>query len=157
MAAAPDWYARSALPDLLGAGDELVEIHKLYRCLDQGLPHKRALFAHLTARWRDLFNCSYEVFLYDLTSTYFESDPPEDPTDKRRFGYSRDKRSDCVQGVVALVITSDGFPLAYEVLAGNTADKTTLRRFLQRIEQQDGQASHIWLMDRGIPTEMDRY
>jgi hypothetical protein len=148
-----DWYARSALPDLLGAGEELVEIHKLYRCLDQVLPHKRALFAHLTARWRDLFNCTYEVLLYDLTSTYFESDPPDDPTDKRRFGYSRDKRTDCVQLVIALIITPEGFPLAYEVLAGNTTDNRTLRLFLRQIERRYGKAERIWLMDRGIPTE----
>jgi hypothetical protein len=148
-----DWYARSALPDLLGADAELVEIHKLYRCLDLLLAHKRALFAHLTARWRDLFNCSYEILLYDLTSTYFESDPPDDPTDKRRFGYSRDKRNDCVQLVIALIITPEGFPLAYEVLAGNTTDNRTLRLFLRQIERRYGKAERIWLMDRGIPTE----
>ena len=148
-----DWYARTALPDLLGADDDLVEIHKLYRCLDQLLPHKRALFAHLTARWRDLFNCTYDVLLYDLTSTYFESDPPEDPHDKRRFGYSRDKRTDCVQLVIALIITPEGFPLAYEVLAGNTTDNRTLRLFLRQIERRYGKAERIWLMDRGIPTE----
>jgi len=148
-----DWYQHSALPDLLGGDADLVEIHKLYRCLDQVLPHKRALFAHLTARWRDLFNCSYEVLLYDLTSTYFESDPPDDPTDKRRFGYSRDKRNDCVQLVIALIITPEGFPLAYEVLAGNTTDNRTLRLFLRQIERRYGKAERIWLMDRGIPTE----
>lgn len=148
-----EWYARTALPDLLGAGDEVAEIHKLYRCLDLVRPHKRALFAHLTARWRDLFNCTYEVLLYDLTSTYCESDPPDDPTDKRRFGYSRDKRTDCVQLVIALIITPEGFPLAYEVLAGNTTDNRTLRLFLRQIERRYGKAERIWLMDRGIPTE----
>jgi transposase len=147
------WYEQSAMPDLLGAGYELAEIHKLYRCLDHLLPHKRALFAHLTARWRDLFNASYEILLYDLTSTYFESDPPEDPHDKRRFGYSRDQRSDCVQLVLALIITPEGFPLAYEVLAGNVTDNRTLRLFLRQIERRYGQAERIWLMDRGIPTE----
>jgi hypothetical protein len=147
------WYEQSAMPDLLGAGYELAEIHKLYRCLDHLLPHKRALFAHLTARWRDLFNASYEILLYDLTSTYFESDPPEDPHDPRRFGYSRDQRSDCVQLVLALIITPEGFPLAYEVLAGNVTDNRTLRLFLRQIERRYGQAERIWLMDRGIPTE----
>ena len=117
------------------------------------LKHKQALFNHLVIRWRDLFNLSFEVLLYDLTSTYFESNPPEDEKDKRRFGYSRDKRSDCVQVVIALIVTPQGFPLAYEVLAGNTADNTTLRGFLQKIEQQYGKARRIWLMDRGIPTE----
>ena len=91
--------------------------------------------------------------LYDLTSTYFESDPPNNPKDKRRYGYSRDKRSDCVQVVIALIVTPEGFPLAYEVLAGNTSDKTTLREFLHKIETQYGKAERIWVMDRGIPTE----
>ena len=148
-----EWYLQSAMPDLLGAGYELVEIHKLYRCLGRLLPHKRALFAHLTERWRDLFNCTYEVLLYDLTSTYFESGPPEDPHDKRRFGHSRDKRRDCVQLVIALIITPEGFPLAYEVLAGNVTDNRTLRLFLRQIERRYGKAERIWLLDRGIPTE----
>jgi transposase len=117
------------------------------------LQHKQALFGHLVNRWRDLFNASFEVLLYDLTSTYFESDPPADENDKRRFGYSRDKRSDCVQVVIALIVTPQGFPLAYEVLAGNTADNTTLRAFLHKIESQYGKAQRLWLMDRGIPTE----
>ncbi len=148
-----EWYARSAMPDLLGAGDEVADIHTLYRCLDRLLPHKRALFAHLTARWRDLFNTRYEILLYDLTSTSCESDPPADAHDKRRFGHSRDKRSDCVQLVIALIITPEGFPLAYEVLAGNVTDNRTLRLFLRQIERRYGKAERIWLMDRGIPTE----
>ena len=88
--------------------------------------HKQAVFDHLVGRWRDLFNISYDVLLYDLTSTYFEADPPFPESDKRRFGYSRDHRPDCVQIVIALVVTPEGLPLAYEVLPGNTADKTTL-------------------------------
>src|SRR5919106_818042 len=147
------WFASSALGDLLGADFSLAESHKLYACHDLLLEHKPALFDHLVGRWRDLFNASFEVLLYDLTSTYFESDPPRDENDKRRFGYSRDKRSDCVQVVIALIVTPQGFPLAYEVLAGNTLDKTTLREFLQKIERQYGKAQRIWLMDRGIPTE----
>ena len=147
------WFAASAMPDLLGAGFERAEIHKLYRCLDQLLPHKRALFSHLQTRWRALFNARSEVLLYDLTSTYFESDPPDEPHDKRRFGYSRDKRADCVQVLVALVLTPEGFPLAYEVLSGNVTDNRTLRLFLRQIERQYGKAERIWLMDRGIPTE----
>ena len=93
------------------------------------------------------------MLLYDLTSTYFEADPPFPEGDKRRFGYSRDHRPDCVQIVIALVVTPEGLPLAYEVLPGNTADKTTLRGFLDRIERQYGKARRIWLMDRGVPTE----
>jgi hypothetical protein len=148
-----EWFDRSALPDLLQADFSLADSHKLYECHDLLLPHKAALFQHLTARWRDLFNASFDVLLYDLTSTYFESDPPFPDEDKRRHGYSRDKRSDCVQVVIALIVTPEGFPFAYEVLAGNTSDKTTLRAFLQLIETQYGQARRIWVMDRGIPTE----
>jgi transposase len=125
----------------------------LYGCHDLLLDHKQALFDHLIGRWRDLFNLSFDVLLYDLTSTYFESNPPSDENDKRRFGYSRDKRKDCVQVVIALIVTPQGFPLAYEVLAGNTKDSTTLRIFLDKIETQYGKAERIWLMDRGIPTE----
>jgi transposase len=147
------WFASSALGDLLGADFSLAESHKLYACHDLLLKHKQALFDHLVGHWRDLFNASFEVLLYDLTSTYFESAPPQGEDDKRRFGYSRDKRSDCVQVVIALIVTPQGFPLAYEVLAGNTSDKTTLREFLQKIEAQYGKAERIWLMDRGIPTE----
>jgi Transposase DDE domain len=147
------WYTDSAMGDLLGAGYELTEIHKLYSCLDRLLPHKRALFDHLTARWKDLFEASFEVLLYDLTSTYFESDPPFAEGDKRRHGYSRDKRFDCVQVVIALIVTPEGFPLAYEVLAGNTDERATLAEFLKKIEQQYGKAQRIWVMDRGIPTE----
>ena len=117
------------------------------------LEHKQTLFDHLIGRWRDLFNLSFEVLLYDLTSTYFESNPPDDENDMRRFGYSRDKRSDCVQVVIALIVTPQGFPLAYEVLAGNTKDSSTLKEFLDKIEKQYGKAERIWLMDRGIPTE----
>jgi transposase len=147
------WYETSAMADLVGAGFELVEIHKLYECLDRLLEHKRGLFDHLTQRWKDLFNTKFDVLLYDLTSTYFESDPPFPEGDKRRFGHSRDKRSDCVQVVIALIVTPEGFPLAYEVMAGNTTDNTTLRGFLKKIEEQYGKAERIWVMDRGIPTE----
>jgi len=147
------WYQDSAMSDLLGAGYELAEIHKLYACLDRLLPHKRALFDHLTERWKDLFNARFEVLLYDLTSTYFESDPPFPEGDKRRYGYSRDKRFDCVQVVLALIVTPEGFPLAYEVMAGNTDERATLGEFLQQIERQYGKAERIWVMDRGIPTE----
>ena len=147
------WFDRSACAELLGADAGLAEIHKLYRCHDLLLEHKQALFDHLVGRWRDLFNASFDVLLYDLTSTYFESDPPLSDDDKRRYGYSRDRRPDCVQVVIALVVTPEGLPLAYEVLPGNTADCTTLRDFLARIEGQYGKARRIWLMDRGIPTE----
>jgi Transposase DDE domain len=149
-----DWFGRSAMADLLGADFGLADPHKLYACHDLLLQHKEALFSHLMARWHDLFNADFDVLLYDLTSTYFEinaSDVAEG--DKRRHGYSRDKRPDCPQVVIALVVTPDGLPLAYEVLPGNTADCKTLRLFLAKIEHQYGRARRVWVMDRGIPTE----
>jgi transposase len=147
------WFDGSAMADLLGGDFSLAESHRLYECHDKLLEHKTALFDHLTERWKTLFDAKFEVLLYDLTSTYFESDPPFPESDKRKFGYSRDKRSDCVQVVIALILTPEGFPIAYEVLSGNTADKTTLRDFLKKIETQYGKADRIWIMDRGIPTE----
>src|ERR1700716_1611945 len=147
------WFEQSAMGDLLGRDYALVEKNALYRCLDKLLPHKQALFSHLRQRWTDLFGAKFDVLLYDLTSTYFESPPPEDKSDKRRYGYSRDKRSDCVQVVIALIVTPEGYPLAYEMLPGNTSDKTTLRGMLRKIEAQYGKANRIWVMDRGIPTE----
>jgi transposase len=147
------WFDQSAMGDLLGEDFSIAAKDTLYRCLDRLVEHKEALFGFLRGRWSDLFGVKFDVLLYDLTSTYFESDPPFPEEDKRKFGYSRDKRSDCVQVVIALIVTPEGFPLAYEVLAGNTADKTTLGAFLKKIEDQYGKAGRIWIMDRGIPTE----
>jgi transposase len=148
------WFEQSAMADLLGRDFALVEKDNLYRCLDRLLKHKQALFGHLRQRWADLFGAQFDVLLYDLTSTYFESDPPDsDSGSKKRFGYSRDKRSDCVQVVIALIVTPEGFPIAYEVMPGNTSDKSTLKDFLERIQTQYGRARRTWLMDRGIPTE----
>ena len=149
-----EWFGNSAMADLLGADFGLAEAHKLYACHDRLLAHKDALFSHLVGRWRDLFNASFDVLLYDLTSTYFEIDAAALPDgDKRRHGYSRDRRPDCPQVVIALVVTPEGLPLAYEVLPGNTKDDQTLRPFLAKIELQYGKARRVWLMDRGIPTE----
>jgi len=147
------WFEQSAMGDLLGEDFSVAAKDTLYRGLDHLLEHKQALFGFLQERWKDLFGVKFDVLLYDLTSTYFESDPPFAENDKRKFGYSRDKRGDCVQVVIALIVTPEGFPLAYEVLPGNTADKTTLRGFLKKIETQYGKARRIWIMDRGIPTE----
>ena len=105
----------------------------------------------LVEQWKTLFDASFDVLLYDLTSTYFEGSGEQIP--KAKHGYSRDERSDCRQVVIALVVTPDGLPLAYEVLAGNTADKTTLAQFLAKIESMYGKARRVWVMDRGIPTE----
>ena len=147
-----DWFKTSAMGDLLGEDDSVAAKDTLYRCLDLLCAHKADLFSFLKQKWSLLFNASYDVLLYDLTSTYFESAPPA--TDGlRRFGYSRDKRSDCIQVVIALIVTPEGFPVAYEVMPGNTSDKTTLPAFLRRIEQQYGPMGRLWLMDRGIPTE----
>ena len=145
------WYDNSAMGDLLGEDFALVQSDKLYRCLDKLLAHKAGLFSFLRQRWQALFDARFDVLLYDLTSTYFECNPPVGG--KRKFGYSRDKRSDCVQVVIALIVTPQGFPIAYEVMPGNTSDKTTLREFLQKIENQYGRADRTWVMDRGIPTE----
>ncbi len=147
------WFSTTALPDLLGVDARAAQDDTLYRCLDLLLPHKEELFGHLRQRWSDLFDTRFEVLLYDLTSTYFECPVPTDEADPRRFGYSRDKRGDCVQVVVTLVVTPEGLPLAYEMLPGNTADKTTLRDMLATIQRRYGQAERIWVMDRGIPTE----
>ena len=147
------WYEQSALGDLLGEDFGLAAKDNLYRCLDRLLKHREELFKYLRGRWQDEFGARFDVLLYDLTSTYFESDPPFPQGDKRRFGYSRDKRFDCVQVVLALIVTPEGYPLAYEVLAGNTSDKTTLKQFLEKIEKLYGKANRVWVMDRGIPTE----
>lgn len=145
------WFLASAMDELLGVDFAVAEKDRLYRCLDRLVEHKRALFVWLWQKWADLFHADFEVLLYDLTSTYFEGEMDEAPKAKR--GYSRDGRPDCVQVIIALVITPDGFPLAYEVMDGNTSDRTTLRQFLDLIEQTYGKARRTWVMDRGIPTE----
>jgi len=147
------WYEASAMGDLLSADFALAEKDTLYRCLDKLVAHKDALFKFLQARWGELFAARFDVLLYDLTSTYFESDALREDTDKRQYGYSRDKRFDCRQVVIALIVTPEGFPLSYEVLAGNTKDSNTLSDFLDRIEVRYGRANRIWVMDRGVPTE----
>ena len=129
----------------------MIASNTLYRCLDKLAAHKQDFFSFLRARWTTMFNARFDILLYDLTSTFFESDPPFE--DKRQFGHSRDQRRDCVQVVIALVVTPDGFPLAYEVMPGNTSDNTTLADFLTKIEDQYGRSDRVWIMDRGIPTE----
>ena len=147
------WFDASAMADLLDSDFALAEKNTLYRCLDRLVEHKDELFKFLKRRWGELFGAKFDVLLYDLTSTYFESDVERGPEDLRQYGYSRDKRGDCRQVVIALIVTPEGFPLSYEVLAGNTADSTTLSDFLDRIERRYGRANRIWVMDRGIPTE----
>jgi transposase len=145
------WYVDSAMDDLLGTSFAVAEKDRLYRCLDRVLQHKQELFVYLKQKWADLFHADFEVLLYDLTSTYFEGEMEQNP--KARRGYSRDGRPDCLQLVIALVVTPDGFPLAYEVMNGNTSDRSTLRGFLKKIETAYGKARRVWVMDRGIPSE----
>ena len=145
------WFLSSAMDELLGVDFVVAEKDRLYRCLDRILEHKQELFVWLQQKWADLFHADFEVLLYDLTSTYFEGEMEENP--KAKHGYSREGRPDCLQVVIALVITPDGFPLAYEVMDGNTSDRTTLRGFLDQIENTYGQAKRMWIMDRGIPSE----
>jgi len=147
------WFDASAMADLLEADFGLAEKNALYRCLDKLVAHKDELFKFLLRRWGELFGAKFDVLLYDLTSTYFETDEDRGPDDLRQYGYSRDKRGDCRQVVIALIVTPEGFPLSYEVMSGDTADSTTLSGFLERIEQRYGRANRIWVMDRGIPTE----
>jgi Transposase DDE domain len=145
------WFDRSAMTELLEVDFAVAEKDRLYRCLDRLLEHKPELFVHLRQRWQDLFGAEFDVLLYDLTSTYIEGEGEQIP--KAKHGYSRDQRFDCRQVVIALVITPEGFPLAYEVMEGNTSDRTTLHGFLEKIESSYGKARRVWVMDRGIPTE----
>jgi transposase len=139
------------MDELLSTDYRIASKDRLYRCLDRILEHKEDLCKHLKSKWEDMFGFEFDVLLYDLTSTYFEGLCEQNP--KARFGYSRDKRSDCRQVVIALIVTPEGFPIGYEVLPGNTLDKTTLRFFLKKIESMYGKARRVWVMDRGIPTE----
>lgn len=145
------WFLNSAMDELLAEDFAVAAKNRLYQCLDIIDPHRAARFTHLQARWKDLFGATYDLLLYDLTSTYFEGEMAGAP--KARHGHSRDKRSACRQVVIAVVLTPEGLPLAYEIMPGNTSDKATLKAFLEKIEAQYGKANRTWIMDRGIPTE----
>jgi hypothetical protein len=145
------WFLSSAMDQLLDEDFAVAAKNRLYECLDRIDEHRCALFTHLQARWKDLFGATYDLLLYDLTSTYFEGEMEQAP--KAKHGYSRDKRSDCRQVVIAVVLSVEGFPLAYEIMPGNTSDRTTLKLFLEKVQTQYGRARRIWVMDRGIPTE----
>src|ERR1700676_4702981 len=149
------WFDQSAMDVLLGQDFAVAEKDRLYRCLDRVLEHKQELFVHLQQRWKDLFDVEFDLLLYDLTSTYVEGEAEQNP--KARYGYSRDKRPDCKQVVIALIVTPAGLPLAYEVMAGNTSEKTSLRGFLDKIESLYGKARRGWLVGRGIPTQAVLY
>jgi transposase len=141
-------YERSALPDLLGVSSEKINDDRLYRALDELLPHKAALEMHLKNRLGELFNLSYDLLLYDVTSTYFEGQCNGNEQAKR--GYSRDNRGDCKQVCIALVVSRCGMPLGYELFAGNKADVSTVREIVGTMEKRYGQADRIWVMDRGM-------
>jgi transposase len=145
---AEDWYRRTALADLLQLGDEEVNKDRLYRGLDHLLAHKAALEVHLSKRCGELFAVQNEVLLYDVTSTYFEGQAEANPQAQR--GYSRDHRPDCKQVCIALVVTFDGFPLGYEVFAGNTHDSRTLQTIVVTMEARHGMLGRVWITDRGM-------
>jgi transposase len=145
---AEDWYRRTALCDLLQLGDEEINKDRLYRALDHLVVHKTALEAHLSQRCGELFSVQNEVLLYDVTSTYFEGQADANPLAQR--GYSRDHRPDCKQVCIALVVTFDGFPLGYEVFAGNTHDSRTLQTIVATMEARHGMLGRVWIADRGM-------
>ena len=148
---AEDWYRRTTLEDLLGVSPEQVYPMRLYRALDRLLPHKRALEAHLKQRFGELFALDYDLLLYDVTSTYFEGEAKANPQAQR--GYSRDSRPDCKQVCIGLVVTRDGYPLGYEVFAGNRVDVTTVEEIVEEMERRYGKAGRVWVMDRGMVSE----
>jgi transposase len=145
------WFPQTAMEILLDSDAAVASKDRLYRGLDRLPAHKGALEKHLAGRWQDLFNASYDLLLYDLTSTYFEGAAEELPKAQR--GYSRDHRGDCKQLVIALVVNPEGFPLTYEVFAGNRRDSTTLEEILGAVEAKHGKARRVWVFDRGIVTE----
>jgi transposase len=147
---AEQWYPKTSLPDLLGVAEGRVDDNRLYRALDQLLPHKEALEVHLKTRLGELFQLEYDLLLYDVTSTYFEG-AADFPLAQR--GYSRDQRSDCKQVCIGLVVSRCGMPLGYEVFAGNTADVTTVEHVVETMERRYGRSNRIWVMDRGMVSE----
>jgi hypothetical protein len=148
---AEHFYRQSALADLLGVSADQVDDNRLYRALDELLPHKAALETFLKRRFGELFAIEYDLLLYDVTSTYFEGQAQANPLAQR--GYSRDHRSDCKQVCIGLVVTRCGLPLGYEVFAGNRHDSTTVGEIVQTMEARYGQAQRIWALDRGMVSE----
>lgn len=148
---ADTWYRRTALEELLGATPEQIHSTRLYEALDQLLPHKEALEKHLRGRLGDLFELKCDLLLYDVTSTYFEGEMAGCPMAQR--GYSRDSRGDRPQVCIGLVVSEDGFPLGYEVFAGNTHDSRTVKTIIEAIEKKYGTLNRVWVMDRGMVSE----
>ena len=148
---AESWYRKTALPDLLGVPEDAVHHTRLYQALDQLLPHKQALEKHLKERFEGLFDLDYDILLYDVTSTYFEGAAEANPMAQR--GHSRDHRPDCKQVCLGLVVTRDGYPLGYELFAGNRTDVTTVEEVVERMETLYGKANRVWVMDRGMVSD----
>jgi transposase len=148
---ADTWYRRTALEELLGVTPAQVHTDRLYKGLDQLLPHKEALEKHLRERLGELFDLKCDLLLYDVTSTYFEGDAAGNPLAQR--GYSRDSRGDRPQVCIGLVVSEDGFPVGYEVFAGNTHDSTTVKTIIEAIEKKHGALGRVWVMDRGMVSE----
>jgi transposase len=144
-------YDKSPLGDLLGIPDDKMNDNRLYRSLDNLLPHKSALEKHLKGRLGELFDLEYDLLLYDITSVYFEGEAADNGQAKR--GYSRDHRPDCKQVCIALVVSREGLPLGYEVFNGNRHDVTTVEDMVTKIESQYGRSGRIWVMDRGMLSE----
>lgn len=145
------WYRQTALDDIVGISEEKIHTDRLYHCLDLLIARKDVLEKHLKERWGNLFFAKYDILLYDLTSTYFEGEAKSNPQAKR--GYSRDHRPDCKQVIVALIVTQEGFPFAFEVMDGNRQDVTTLEDMLNVVERKYGSAQRIWVFDRGVVSE----
>lgn len=145
------WFPATALDDLLGMEASKINDTRLYRCLDQILPHKTKLEQHLRQRYGELFAAEFDVLLYDLTSSYVEGAAAKNPMMKR--GYSRDHRPDCKQLVIALIVNSEGFPLSYETFDGNRADVSSLEAVMRMVERKYGKARRVWVFDRGIVSE----
>jgi transposase len=148
---AEHFYEHSALPHLLGVPSQAIYENRLYRAMDKLLPHKQKLEKHLKERFGELFDIHYDLLLYDITSTYFEGQANQNSQAQR--GYSRDQRPDCKQVLIALVVTREGLPLGYEILAGNRHDSTTVQDIVNKIETQYGAADRIWVMDRGMTSK----
>jgi transposase len=145
------WYPATAMDDLLGIEEGKLNDTRLYRCLDEMLPHKTPLERHLKQRYGELFRAEFDVLLYDLTSTYVEGAAEKNPMMRR--GYSRDHRPDCEQMVIALIVNSEGFPFSYETFDGNRADVSTMETILRMVERKYGKARRVWVFDRGIVSE----
>jgi transposase len=145
------FYPQSALQDILGVAPGQVHTDRLYEGMDRLLKQKTIIEQHLRQRMGQLFDLSYDLLLYDLTSTYFEGQCAANPMARR--GYSRDSRPDCLQVVIALIVTVDGYPLGYEVFDGNTADSTTVQQIVQKVQDEHGKAGRVWVMDRGNVSE----